>query len=274
MDQITLNKLHEAQLEIMDEIHRVCDQENLNYYLIFGSLIGAVRHNGFIPWDYDIDCGMVRDDYERFAKACKNGKISSRFVYYDSKNVTRSAHKHGIVSIRGTSLKTRSDKYNKDSFDYGIHIDIFPIDNAPDSPIEQEKHSKSLKRISHKIYIKLHTNYNSSKIIKALKWLRSLLVINRSMYSLIEELNDESCRYNKIDTRHYILNNNYNSGAIPKEWFGKPQLKQFENRQYFIPREYDRILTQGYGDYMKFPPEKDRLFSANYIECVSFDKEY
>ena len=280
MDKKTFESLHKAQLEIMDEIHRVCVQEGITYSLLYGSVLGAIRHKGFIPWDCDIDCGMLRPDYERFARICKEGKVlNPRFVYYDSKNVYGNIHTHPVLSIKGTTLTVRSMKYNNDTFNYGIYLDIFPIDSAPDTEAKLLKHSKALETIRRKIYIKRHYNYSKSKVIKTLKWIRSFRYITKNWDTLFNELETESRRYEACNTHSvfqgytYYYHDKY-CGALPKEWFEHPDLVKFEDRQFYIPHESDQYLKALYGDYMTPPPEEKRMLTLNYFDSVIFDKEY
>lgn len=116
-------------IKILKEVHRICTENNIKYFLHFGTLIGAVRHNGFIPWDDDIDVGMLRPDYERFLQIVKN-KLGNDFIFQNSSNDRGFAYCFSKIMLKDTiwieqsSVQT-SKKYN------GIYIDVFPFDKVP-----------------------------------------------------------------------------------------------------------------------------------------------
>ena len=276
MNLTELKWLHQAQLDIMDEIHRLCVSEGITYFLIGGSMLGAVRHKGFIPWDLDIDCAMPRADYDHFKEAC--GRVMNpRFKYYDYSIVPEFPHPHALVGITGTRLVRNRDKYNKESFNPGIFLDILPYDFAPDDLEERAIHADQILAVKRKIQIKLHYCYDKSFVKKTVKWVRSLRYARTSLDEMNAELDRLIRRYNDKPTHYYCSMAGkypYKKNCFPVEWFENPVLANFEDRQYFIPREADKYLTQIYGDYMKLPPESERNANLSYYEKVVFDKEY
>ena len=276
MNQKEFKWLHQAQMEIMDEVHRICIEEGITYYLIAGSAIGALRHKGFIPWDCDIDCAMARKDYNRFAEACQK-RLDSRFKYYDYKNVRGFTHIHALVCIADSTLNIKYDKYNKKYFNCGIFVDIFPLDAAPDTEAERAKHAELINAAKRKIYVKRHYNYSASPIKKFGKWIRSLQYAGVTIDQLNEELDQEMRRYENAGT-HYLCSmagrHPYENECSPSEWFGTPVLAEFEDRHYYIPQEADKYLRKMYGDYMQLPPESQRKADMSYFEKVVFDREY
>ncbi len=276
MNQKEFEWLHLAQMEIMDEIHRICVDEGITYYLIAGSAIGALRHSGFIPWDFDIDCAMPRPEYVKFKAACER-QLNPRFQYYDYKTVRGYTNPHALVGIKGTKLYRQYDKFNHETFHAGIYLDVFPLDAAPDTVEEREQHAAQVNAVKHKIYIKRHYNYSASPIKNTAKVIRSLRYAGISIDQLNEELDAEMRRYEKAGT-HYLCSmagrHPYENECSPIEWFGTPVLAQFEDRQYYIPQECDKYLRKMYGDYMQLPPEAERKANLEYFETVVFDKEY
>lgn len=276
MNQREFEWLHQAQMEIMDEVHRICVKEGITYYLIAGSVIGVLRHKGFIPWDFDIDCAMPRPEYRRFKEACER-LLNPRFKYYDYHSVKGYTNPHALVGITGTKLFRQYDKFNSESFHAGIYLDIFPLDYAPDTVEERAKHAERVNAIKKKIYIKRHYNYDSSPIRKFAKWVRSLKYVYTSIDKLNEELDKEMSRYETAGV-HYLCSmagrHPYENECSPEAWFGTPMLAQFEDRQYYIPQEADKYLRKMYGDYMQLPPESERKANLDYFETVEFDKGY
>ena len=276
MNQKEFEWLHQAQMEIMDEIHRICKLEGITYYLIAGSAIGALRHKGFIPWDIDIDCAMPRSEYERFKDACMRD-LNPRFRYYDLFSVKNYSKPHAIVSISGTKLYRSYDQYNPKEFQPGIYVDVFPLDSAPDTEEERAKHAEAITKIKRKIYIKRHYNYSPSPVKRLGKWIKSLRYFYVSSDRLFSELDNEMRRYEK-DKTNYLCSmagrHPYENESSPAAYFGTPVLAKFENREYFIPHDADKYLRKMYGDYMKLPPESEQKANLNNFEKVVFDKKY
>ena len=126
-----LRKMQLLELKILKEVKRICEKHNIPYFLIAGSLIGAVRHKGFIPWDDDIDIGMLRDDYERFLDVCKTDLGSEYFL--QTPETEKGNADYGIAHIRlnGTSMV---QEFRKNTTTHnGFTIDIFPYDNLPEN---------------------------------------------------------------------------------------------------------------------------------------------
>lgn len=123
----TLSNLQATELEILEKIKEICDLNNIGYCLIYGSLIGAVRHQGFIPWDDDMDIAMFRDDYEKF-KVIFNQQAGANFYFHTSENTKGYSSAVGRVMKVGT--KCIPYCYRKAKFEYGVYIDIFVMDKA------------------------------------------------------------------------------------------------------------------------------------------------
>lgn len=273
MRQNDFRKLQMTQMEILDEAHRICEDANIKYYIIGGTALGAVRHGGFIPWDIDMDIAMPRDDYDRFKIACESS-LNDRFIYRDYMNTRSFTRPHALISIKGTSLKTRTAKYNVHEKDLGIYLDIFPLDNAPDDRDQQIKQASAIRRINRKRYIKMARMYDKSMVKKIVKEIRKLSLFYVSIDDLNAELDHEMRRFESCDTRYMCSmasHYSYEKQCMPKEIYGVPQLVKFEDREYFAPAKIEEYLTRIYKDYMKLPPESDRQASMDYFETVVFD---
>ncbi len=130
----TLEKLHDVEIEILDEFVRVCKKNNLKYFLVGGTLLGAVRHEGFIPWDDDIDIGMPREDYEKFLKVMEE-KNSEKYTVFDSRYDENYFFQFGRLSLNGTYWSEYWD--NQVPFKLGIHIDLFILDKVPENKFKR-----------------------------------------------------------------------------------------------------------------------------------------
>lgn len=265
-------KLQQAQLEIMDEIHRICVQEDIPYYMIGGTALGAIRHGGFIPWDVDIDIAMYRADYDRFKQACSR-KLNQKFRYWDYQNTPNYIRPHALVSMRGTSLSTVYDSFNSRVMDFGIFVDIFSLDNAPDQLSEREAHGKAIRRLKLMKEHKMAQCFDSSKLKKIVKEIIRLLMVGVTIDGLNAKLDHEMRKYNDRDTAYACTMGgkySYLTECVPKAYLGTPTLIPFEGRQYYAPEQLDNYLTHVYGDYHKLPPEEARQESANYFQHVRF----
>lgn len=265
-------RLQQAQLEIMDEIHRICVQENIPYYMIGGTALGAIRHGGFIPWDVDIDIAMYRADYDRFKQVCSR-ELNEKYRYWDYLNTPNFIRPHALVSMRGTSLSTIYDRFNSRVMDFGIFVDIFSLDNAPDTLPEREAHGKSIQHLKLMKEHKMAQCFDASKLKKIGKELRRFLMVGVTIDGLNAKLDQEMRKYNDRETAYACTMGgkySYLTECVPKEYLGSPVLVPFEGRKYYAPEQLDKYLTHIYGDYHKLPPEEARQESANYFQHVSF----
>lgn len=274
MTKEEFRKLQLTQLEIMDEIHKICVENNIVYYIIGGTALGAVRHEGFIPWDLDIDIAMRRSEYDRFKEICKI-QLDSRFIYRDYTNSHNYDHPHALVCIKNTILENRFDKFNTEQENFGIYLDIFPLDNAPtDEKLKMKQKNKLIKISTLKRY-KVGKCYNNYLLKRLMKKVVSAAIF----WSSVDKLNakqDKCMRlYNEKETdfvcsmaSHYPYEKQY----MPKDIYGKPQLVDFEGRQYYAPQKLEEYLTRIYKDYMKLPPKEEQKANLDAFERVVFDR--
>jgi lipopolysaccharide cholinephosphotransferase len=274
MIQSEFNRLQETQIEIMDEIHQICVENDIVYYIIGGTALGAVRHKGFIPWDLDMDIAMPRKDYEKFKRICKE-KMNPRFKYRDFLNTANFSHPHALVCINNTILVNRFDKFNPGLENIGIYLDVFPLDNAPDNSSLRDYQMKQLKKIKRIKKNKLAFCYNSSRIKKIMKKLISFCYCWISVESINRKMDIIMQKYNNKETTclcSMASRYSYLKQCIPIEVYGTPTEVLFENRKYFAPQQLEKYLSRIYGDYMKLPPIEEQRVNLNVFEKVTFDK--
>ncbi len=263
-------------MEIMDEVHRLCCENDILYYIIGGTALGAVRHGGFIPWDLDIDIAMPRKDYERFAEICSKD-LSERFVYRSYKNTHNFMHPHALVCIKNTSLTVKNDKYNSKEKSLGLHgiyLDIFPLDNAPENSSLQQKQVAEIERIKKlKIFKRAYCHNNNFKN-KVIKKLVSAMIFWTNTDKLNDEF-DKACRKYENDDSGLLCSMSshyrYSKQCMPASVYGMPQLVKFEDRMYYAPEMLEDYLTRIFGDYMKLPPEEQRQANLEIFDKVIFD---
>ena len=233
MNEEEMQKLRATEIEILDFVVEVCSANNLNYYLLYGTLLGAVRHEGFIPWDDDIDIGLPRKDYDRLCtiltQKC-NGH--SKFCFQDCDADIDFNKPYSKVRKRNTIFQEEGD--NDNSVFQGIFIDIFPLDYVNNRVGLQKLFSFMVFRLlgvkgkNRRINISI-----SKKILTWYKW-GMYYVVYGSPYSVEKDV-------------HNIL------------WFGDGRSVVFEGKKYNAPEKYEEYLSQIYGDYMKLPPVEKRI---------------
>lgn len=264
--------LQKAQLQIMSEIHDICVKNNIKYYLIGGSALGAVRHKGFIPWDIDIDIAMQRDDYDRFEEISKT-QLPEKYAYHNFRNTKDYVPPHATVCMKGTSLTLKINQAGKTQ-KTEIYIDIFPLDTPSSDPKLQEKQAarlKKLKLIKERKRGYLFRNSAAEKIVKK----AVSLILTPVSYSYIGKLQDkEMRRYHGCGSgllcsmsSHY----SYSKQLMPESVYGEPTLMPFEDTEFFVPQDTHDYLTRIYKDYMKFPPKEDQEFMLEFFQDVSFE---
>lgn len=268
-----LRKLQLTQLKILEEVHMICQKYDIKYYLIGGTLLGAVRHKGFIPWDTDIDIAMKRDDYERFANICLN-KLTNNFSYIYYKNQKKYYSPHAKVCLNDTMLIYSNKTKNLKHENKCIYIDVFPLDNVPFDKKKQKKQRKLLKTIKKIRYYKMGTIYKKGLMYSIGKYLlKFLFYIIPS--KLLNKLEDQIMKkYNKEDSTHIAnmaSHYDYYKQVMDKNIYGKPQLIEFEGKLFYAPEKTHEYLVKIYGDYMKIPSEDERNKVLTRFKYIKYD---
>ena len=266
MDENTLFKIKKLQIEIMDNIHSLCVKNDISYYMVGGTLIGALRHKGFIPWDVDIDIAMPRYCYEKFKSICST-QLDSKYVYLDYKNTKGFNKPHSIVRLKNSHLHIAGDESNK--YDYGVFVDVFPLDNVPNDLTLLKKHKRKISRLKRLLIVK--TSYWRPKNIfkRFVKTIVKIILAPLSLTYVQEKLEKEFVRFNQHETEmmaNFAGKYSYEKESHPKDVFGKPVLLPFEDRLFFGPEKADEYLKKVYGDYMWLPSKDEQESLLHYYD--------
>lgn len=249
-----------VQASIMDDIHRVCVKNNLKYYMIGGTALGAVRHKGFIPWDVDIDIAMPREDYEKFIEIANN-ELDPKHECQTYKNQKHFTSPHILIVLKNSSITFRTDLLNGGSMRSGIYVDILPLDQVPTDPKLRKKHARELNVISKIKYYKESRVYTSnSTLTKISKKIIRFFFSFLSDYWLNSIQQKIAQKYNNLPDTGEICSTlshyKYEKLCMPKSIWGTPKLYDFERRQYYGAEDMNAYLTKLFGDYMKLPSKE------------------
>lgn len=246
-----LRDLQLVELSILREFVRLCDTHGLRYYLAYGTLLGAVRHRGFIPWDDDIDVTMPRDDYDRFAEICTSDlRPGFRWQSY----ATDRHYPHWFGKLIKTDTVLRQAPSEHLPFQQSVYIDVFPLDGLADRPLEA-----LVQRVTVRICrLRLGVDVKRTPVKRLLVQLAGVFP-RRSVISLIEAV---ICRYQAGTPRRWICVGGpygHRRQSFPSRWFGAGATQAFEDLTVVGPAAWDEYLTQLYGDYMTPPPPHHRV---------------
>lgn len=267
MEKINKEELKKIQLDILEYIDKVCKENDIEYFINYGTLLGAVRHKGYIPWDDDIDISLHRNEYNKLMDILQKNENGR----YKVLNIENSDWYHNNFAVLLDTTTTIPDYYKKKRQDTSIFVDIFPIDRFDNIKfIKKINRLNFLKRLS--LYKKEHILNNDSKLkdlIRVLLWYGCYFISPKYFSYKIEKL-----------TKKYVSKDGKFEGftglgdmkdvmefGVTKELIAL----KFEHLIVKAPKNYNIILKNLYGDYMKLPPENERVnheFEAYYLNVI------
>lgn len=259
LDDVHLKKLQRELLDILIEFDRVCRKHGIRYYLSCGTLLGAVRHNGFIPWDNDVDVELFREDYEKFRSICKD-ELGNEFLFLDHSTDKDYFWPFGKLLKKNTRYIRPSHGELK-QID-GICIDVFVLDEMPEDSYRQHimEYATTLCR---KI---LWAPVGVVLLPKSFIWLAFFLLsfIPREFAFRIHQLVARWYEGKNMSVRGFFCTSYRTSRgyALKQEWYQQIVEHDFEGHLFFIPEGYHDILYLKYDNYMSLPPKEERKGSS------------
>lgn len=272
-----MNDLQKCQLEILKEFIRLCEQNHLQYYLVGGTCLGAVRHKGFIPWDDDIDVGMPRKDYDKFITLQDQMKKPYFIQTYKSdKNYI-----YNFAKVRDSSTTFIENFHAATQINHGVWIDVFPLDGMSYELVARDYCRKQVRSTWHQVFL-MYLPSLKRKCSLATLWkdiplnlvayLFFFLNVNHYRNKCVDR-KVKKIDYEKALTVGNFFGNNANKEAMPKEIFQEGTKGIFEGIEVVLPKDYDRYLTLLFNDYMKLPP-LDQQVGHHHDKGLSLTEDY
>ena len=257
-------KMHLLHLEMLKEFDRVCRENDIKYVISDGTLLGAVRHKGFIPWDDDADVSMLREDYEKFKTVCD--QMNPDIVYFqDHDNDPEYRWSYGKLRKTGTKFVRVGQEHIKCKT--GVFIDVFPLDDIPLSTIGQmfnNFHAFCLRKIMYSEVGKVAEDQSAFArfIYRNLSKIDTEKVFNNFRKLTKNSRNDTPNKVRILSFpptgAYYRKNPLKERYGMPKKWFLERSEYDFEGLKLYGTKDYEELLTYEYGDYMQLPPEEQR----------------
>lgn len=273
MQKLTLKELQNVSLEILKDLHSFCVKHNIKYSIAYGTLIGALRHKGFIPWDDDVDIIMPRPDYERFCKYYDSNKY--KLIYYGNDKSAIAGFAR-LVDCNNTRYETERPWTSQVS---GVWIDIFPIDGVESDHNQYARRYNRLKiicNISYRFRRQNHHIKHSDSLWSKVKTLTARVISGNGVIPalLIKLMVNTQKKINYNDAEFLGQCACLDDGAIqfPKLDFSDYILLDFEDYKFYAISGYDHHLKQLYGDYMILPPERERRPKQYWIKFYKISR--
>ena len=254
MKTIKTEDLKGIQLDILNDIHQYCIANNIRYSIAYGTLLGAVRHKGYIPWDDDIDIMMPREDYERFIKTYGN----SIYRIADLSNNPE----YGLPFAKVEDYRTIMDEYVEGKTVYGVYVDVFPVDNVPDNIFKRKYFYWKVSCWGVLYNLKTVKTQKGRNIIKNIMLVASHLVLHFvSKRYIAYKISEMATTYvhNDTDYMGVVAVPDVYIDYVPSRFFDDYVELPFETLIVKAIKAYDKDLKAAYGDYMQLPPVEKRV---------------
>jgi len=266
MRKIELEEFKKINLEILKCVHEFCLSHNIHYSLAYGSMLGAIRHHGFIPWDDDIDICMPRPDYERFIREF-NGNYSHLELKAPELDWSYYSTYANIMDIRTVLVETNK---NLHGIKLGVKIDVFPLDGCPEDERTYHSHIERIRYCNRVMAAKRNKLSNYYKFpLKLLKVLSIKAFLSLKQYSSYQQYVHKLALMYKFEESRYvdsIVHTAYKFKRHDRHCYDDYIDVKFEDAFFKVAIGYDQILTTIYGDYMTPPPE-DKRISHHYFDA-------
>lgn len=260
-------KLQLRILDIVKDVDKICRENDIDYYILYGSALGAIRHQGFIPWDDDFDIGMTFDNYVKFLEICEK-KLDKNKYYVQTpekeKNYYLSFSK--IRDIRTTIIEEGNENID---IVRSVYIDVFPLVGIPNNKIKER-----ILKINRAFMLSANMNVINNKFLRCIFDI-ILKIFGRR--KILKYTTKRCFKYNTNDCEYWCSiadGDGYIQNKIKREIYGKPKYVKFEDIMLPVPENTDKYLKNIYGDYMKIPSEEQIKFREHTPYYLNFALPY
>lgn len=266
MKEISYQELRVIQLDVLQYVHDFCKEHKIKYSLAYGTLLGAVRHGGYIPWDDDIDIAMMREDYERFAN--EFNKYNSFYHFYDCRNDKDVNIAFGKVTDTRTFIEEGANTKN-----LGVAIDIFPIDDLCDTKTDSKNLYKSFDWQKRLLILKCR------KVSDVRSWWKKpLFVVTKvvtswyPLHQIPQKMTERIIKHKNPKSKYVglVVDGNENE-IVERQMWSDFQEISFEKRTFCSVKDTDSYLKHAYGNYMELPPESERVPKHDFYKMYWID---
>lgn len=273
-----------AMLEILKEIRRICTEHNLKYFLAFGTLLGAIRHGGFIPWDYDADVEMLREDYEKFIIICAS-ELNENFFLSTPRTDKKSISPHARLCLNNTKVVFALFENSVGKGHQGIFVDIFPIDVVPQLCKKQNRHMRKNRFLRSILLLKIRPKYSenlyrhnakgrfSQSMKSVAKSILRFAFLPLPISTILRWMDKNAIKYlvSGSTLRAYVLSARpYTKSIIDENLYMETITAYFENEPFTIVSRYEDYLALYYKNYKEIPSKEEQNISRNSVIDVVF----
>lgn len=255
LDGIGLKQLQSIQLEMLIEVDRICRKCNIRYNIIAGTLLGAVRNKGYIPWDDDADVALMRPEYEKFKSACKTELDQTRFYFQD--HTITEGYRWGYGKIRRKNTLFLRENQEHMPYEQGVFIDIFPLDGVPDNYVLRYIHNLKCTIIRKILWSAVGRKADKRRFMRVIY----MLLYKIPIHLVFKYYDGFITRSNKRETkfvRKLMFPTPNKTYGYKRIWYENSAEYEFEQYVFIGIEQYHEYLSFKFGDYMTLPPLSQR----------------
>ena len=270
MVEKNMNDLQQIELDLFRSFTDTCGKLNLKYFLVCGSVLGATRHGGFIPWDDDMDVGMFRDDYNKFMEFAP-GILPEGIFLQNYK--TDPEYPYIFAKLRNSNTTYIEKLLSNFNINHGIYIDIFPLDGYPEDPSEQKKLAALKRNYRRKLFcgFKMPRNFKAAVLAFVLR----MFGYHKRTAHTLEKYEALISKYPVSGSNRVCSHGTWygERDYIPREYYGNGTEGLFEDLKVRVPEKCDEYLTYLYGDW-RTPPVAEKQKGTHQHEICDTEKPY
>lgn len=250
-----LKKLQAVQKELIREVKRICEKNKIHYNMVGGTMLGAIRHEGYIPWDDDADIGFLRTEYEKFRNACREDLDHEKYYMQDLRDTCGYRWGYGKLRKKGTEFIRLDQEFMP--YEQGISIDLMPFDNVPDNPIARKYHFLKCFIFRKLFWSKVGARTEQNKFIKTIYKFMNLVPMELLVKRYQRFIDSTQHKKTKL-VRILTFPTPKGIYGYKREWYTRLSNYKFDELMLPGAKDYDGYLTLKYGNYREMPPAENR----------------